>query len=378
MLGFGLVAAGLAVGQGPGPGETLPELRAEQDSTLSASLTMRGQVWIGDDLADSGTVVLHQVSALFSGALDSTGVDPSGTFELQLPGAPSPAEGDVYFASVRYDGVLYFGEALTSPAQLRNLYSVQAYRAIVPGPGTIVSLRTRNIFLEHARPGPGWEVTDLFEVQNPSRYTLVAGERSGEWNATWSHALPPGVTDFVVGQSDLSPNDGALDRGRVLTTAALPPGESVYLFRYRLPDDAVTIPQEGNTASMELLISEPAGVLTVTGLASADPVDLEGRTFRRFAGREMSAGRVVVQPGRPMSPARAIPLLAVALALALTGAGALLVMRRRPPATAVTPAVSRRRTLAEVARLDEARQQGRMHDDEYRRRRDRLLEELQR
>lgn len=345
-------------------------LPAPADEQLSGGFRVSGQLRVGEEFADSGSVVLHRVSGFFTGAVDSTKIGPGGTFELRVPETPIPGGGDVYFASVRWDDVVYFGPAIAEPPDPGAAYVVQAYPAAeaeVPPP-----VRVRNIFLERADPGPGWRAMDLFEVRNATSTTLVAGP-SG---ATWSYPLPPGAVEFVVGESDLSPGAASFSAGRVSVSAALRPGESVYLFRYRLPGDVLRIPLEGPTASMELLIREPAGELSVQGLAAAEPVELEGGTYRRFAGRDLAPATIVASRGATASePASSIPLLAAVLTLVLAVAGALVVARlqsrRRLP-----PAAARRQGLLEIAELDEAMSAGRVGTGEYQRRREQILRRL--
>ena len=72
-----------------------------------------GQVLIGDLPADSGTVVLHRVSAQSAAEIDSVRFAEGGAFEIRLPGDAGDGMDDVFFAAVRHQGVLYFGEAFT-------------------------------------------------------------------------------------------------------------------------------------------------------------------------------------------------------------------------------------------------------------------------
>lgn len=332
---------------------------------------LSGEVRVGEALASGGTVVLHRVSAFLSGEVDSAAVNPDGTFRLHAPQAPDPDGGDIYFASTRYQDVLYFGEAVTSvPDVDAPPYVIRAYPTAVGPPPTV---RVRNLFLEREDPGPGWNATDLFELRNPNTATLIASERG----ATWSHALPPGARDFSVGSSDLPPDAATFAAGRVRVSHAMPPGDRVFLFRYRVPGDSIVVPMEGLTASMELLVREPAGRLFVQGLAPAEPVELDGGTFRRFAGRDLAPATVLLAPRDARSPAEALPLLAGIMALVLALAGALVLARGQSPAhphSASPPA--RRRVLLQVAELDEALAAGEVEPAEHQRRRAQLLGRL--
>lgn len=335
-----------------------------------ATLVIAGEVHIGEELADSGTVVLHRVSAFFTGEMDSVSVGPGGGFEFVIPQLSEAPGDDVYFASIRYQGVLYFGGPVTEAADTVGTYLIRAYRAVGAGPGTRLPVRVRNTYVDRAESGTGWRVTDLFEIENLTRTTIIASENG----ASWSYGLPPGAVGFTVGQSDLASDAASFRGGRVHTSAPVPPGESVYLFHYRISDDAFTLPLEGATGSMELLFREPAGELTVGGLAAVGPIDMEGGTFQRFAGRDLAPSIVTVEPGQALTPSSSIPLVAVLLALALTVAGSLLAMRTRPRPARVTNA--RRQALVEIARLDEAWQRGELEVGDYDHRRRQWLREL--
>ena len=77
----------------------------------------------------------------------------------------------------------------------------------------------------------------------------------------------------------------------------MPPGESVYLFRYTIATDRFSVPMEGATGSMELLFREPTGELAVAGLANVPEVEIDGDRYRRFAGRDMAPSVVTVARG---------------------------------------------------------------------------------
>lgn len=356
-----LVAVAVAVASPLGAAQTSP-----------GSFVFRGEVLIGMQPADTGTAVLHRVSPLQSGPVDSVAVN-GGRFEFRVDAAPESAGLDVYFASVRYRDILYFGAPVTGPPDLEGeAYVVRAYPTVGARPDLAIPVTVRNVFVEKADPGPGWFVTDVFELENGMEFTVVASEEG----ATWSHPLPPGAVSFSVAPSDLRPEGASFSGGRVSVSTPIPPGELAYAFSYRIPADAFTLPMEGGALSMELLFREPAGQLTVTGLASVGPLDLEGVTFRRFAGREMATSVVVVEPGAPAAPIGSMPLLAVLLGLALTAAGSVLLFRARLRGLRV-PAARRRELLIAVARLDESWNAGEMDVEEYDRRRARLLLELE-
>lgn len=319
-----------------------------------------GQVLIGTAPADSGTVVLHRVAPGFAGEVDSLPIGPGGRFAL-----PLPAEGDsgVFFASVRVDGVLYFGSAIHGPSDLDSLYTVQAYPGVPAPPGSALPVRVRNLFVEVA--DTGWTVTDLFEVVNGGAGTLISGS-DGD---TWSHALPAGATDFRVGQSDLTADRTSLEDGRLRTSTPIVPGESIYLVQYRLPSGPVAIPSESATERFELLIREPGPELVVDGLAAVEPVEVEGTTYRRYAGSNLPPTVVRAEPGVRWDAPALIPWLGAGLALLLAALGAWVALRN-------AKSVDRGDVLVQVARLDEAMAAGTLDREDYERRRNRLLDSL--
>ena len=344
---------GLAHGQEPGGG------------------VLSGQVLVGDQPADSGTVVLHRVSSQFSGEIDSVPVGDGGAFEIRLPEVSGDGTDDVFVATIRYQNVLYIGEAITAHPAVEGTYLIQAYPAIPAAPGAGARIRIRNLFAEPLDPGPGWAVADYFELGNDTRATLVASEQG----PTWSHALPPEAADFRVG-SDLAPGMASFRDGRANVSAPILPGESVYLFRYTIPTERFSVPMEGTTGSMELLVREPAGEVAVTGLANVPEVEIEGVRYRRFAGRDVASSVVTVAEGGTAGPLGSVPLAAILITLALAGAGALVsarsqARRRRSPARR-----TRQEVLVAIARLDEEREAGRVPGKKYEQRRARLLEEL--
>jgi len=337
---------------------------------------LTGQVLIGDLPADSGTVVLHRVSQQFSGEIDSVRVGDGGVFEIRVPEVTGADDDDVFLAAIRYQDVLYVGEAITAqPESGAGTYVIQAYPAIPAAPGAGARIRVRNLFAEPLDPGPGWAVADYFELANDARATLVASEQG----PTWSHALPPEATDFRVGRtSDLSAAMASFRDGRVHVSAPMLPGGRtyLYLFRYTISSDGFTVPMEETTGSMELLIRESAGEVAVTGLLSVPVVEIEGVSYRRFAGRDMAPSVISVARGGDGAPLSPVSLAAVLLTLALAGAGALVAARSR---SARQPSASRRtrqEVLVAIARLDEEREAGRISTETYEQRRARLLGEL--
>ena len=307
---------------------------------------LNGQVLLGDSVLTGGTVVLHVLSDLTQGELDSTAVDNEGAFSLQLPRTPDPASGEFYFASVRRAGVMYFGPPITSAIQLDSLYQIQAYDTLLaPMEGVPVTLDARNIFLEQV--GESWRVTDLFQIRNDRDRTVVP--REGGY--TWSYPLAEGAQDVSTAEGEMSEDVVSFEEGSLVVRAALPPGERLFIVRYVLDLPEISVPTPGETEVFDLLVREPAPPLEVDGLQQTASVELDpGESYRRYAGENYSRPVLGVVLGEEMPPPP-VEWIAVVLAVVLAVSG--LIAFRGSAAKSVRAVRDRRAILLQLAHLDE-------------------------
>ncbi len=315
----------------------------QQDSPV-----LEGIILEGDSAVDSATVVLHRAGPGGSGEVDAVTVGTGGEFRFLLPDVPdAEIEGDVYFASVEYDGVLYFGRGIAALEDLDSLYVIQVFQAEeVPSEGLRLPLLARTLFLEFS--GEEWVATDAFLIDNPGTRTLVA-EPNG---IVWSYPLPPGATEPEVGESDLLPTAVTFEGGRVRVRAPLPPGGRLVMIRYRLPSLGSTIPAPGRTEDFELMIREPAPPLRLDGLEPLDVVEYGGATYRRYVGSELVDVNLTLIETEDQAPPP-LEWFALLATVFLAGGGILAYVRprRRVPA-GLGP--SREALILEVARIDDA------------------------
>ena len=280
-----------------------------------------GRLMLGGQPADTGTVVLHRVTPEEAGPVDSVRVEEDGDFELLLPGLPVPGSGEVFFASARYEGILYFGSAITEPAQLDSLYVVETHRTRrAPEGGLPFEVEVRNIFIDQ---GPmGWRATDLFQVRNDSAYTWVSGgDDVVDGAVVWSYPLPTGAVSPRVGQSDLSPDAVRFEDGGIQVYSPVPPGDRLFVIQYELEELEFSLPLPGETGIIEVLVDEAAPSLRMDGLRADQPVEMEpGSIYRRWSGQELSNRAVQVAPGREGDD-DVMPWIAFVLALILAAAG---------------------------------------------------------
>jgi hypothetical protein len=325
----------------------LPGLGAQ----VLARPVLNGQVLLGDSVLRSGRVVLHRVSQSSQGQVDSTRVHSDGTFSVRLPSVPDSSRSEVYFASVRYAGILYFGRALTVPVQLDSVYEIHAWDTTMVAPrGTPLTVEVRNLFLE--QDSGRWQVTDLFQVRNDTDRTLVAS--SG--GLVWRYPLATGASDATMGDMDVAQDAVGFEAGDMIIRAPLPPGERLFVARYHVPDPYLDLRLPGITEHLDILVREPAPPLDAPGFTPMDRIELEpGSSYRRYAAMQVRDGSVKLTRGKePRSPP--VRWYAVALSMVLASA-ALWAFRQGPGARALArePAQgSRRSLLVEIALLDES------------------------
>lgn len=295
---------------------------------------------------ESEWVVLHRVAADTAGAMDSITAAPDGSFAFRLPTVPDPGgRGDIYFASVEHQGIMYFGEPVTTAVQLDSLYLIEVYdTTAVPAGGVDLPLAVRYLVLEDATasegtPGDGaegWRVTDLLQLFNPGDRTLVPVEDG----PIWSYPLPDRARSVQIGAGDVGPDATRVEDGRLWLYAPLPPGQRQLIVRYTLESPEVTFSMPGRTEAAELLIREPAPPLTVEGLERGEQVEMgSGITYRRYAGSALSDATVRVTPGGEEDGGIGLPprWIAVILALLLGVVGVWAAMRRSPGGPVALP-----------------------------------------
>jgi hypothetical protein len=322
---FRLIAALLVLVPAGLGGQTPPEREPPASAgTAAFPSALRGQVLLEGTPVTGAPVTLHRVTQGAAGALDSVRTDAAGTFSFRLPAADT-AGFTVFFTAVTFRGIRYFGRPL-HPGDTGTDYNLEVFDTIGAGvAGAPPVLLSRRNVLMLPRPDGGWEVDELLRIENAGSLTVVSAYGA----PTWQHPLPPGATDFEIGDSDVAAEDIQRVGDRVLVTSAVPPGARDLLLRYRLRDGVAALPVGEATEIMNLLLRDPAGDVAVSGLAPGGAVAAEGETLRRFTGAKLSAGhRIIVNQasaaGAPLDPR----WTAVAVLLLLLTGGAAAAARR--------------------------------------------------
>ncbi len=319
---------------------------AQQDPPILGGIVLEG-----DSPLDAGTVVLHRVSPEGSGEVDTATVGPGGEFQFLLPAVPdADTQGDIFFASVDFEGVLYFGSAITALEQLDSLYVVRVFPAEeVPPEGVSLPVEVRTLFIEFF--GDEWVTTDLFAIDNRGTQTLVAQEGG----VVWSYPLPPGAYEPELGESDMPPDAVTFEGGRVLVSAPLPPGDRLLMIRYRLADLNSTIPAPGRTDVFELLVKEPFPPLRVEGLEPVDVVALgPGASYRRYGASELVDVILTLVETEEQGPPPLQWVALLATVMLATGGFLAYARPRRRVLAGPDPGLGREALILEVARIDDA------------------------
>ena len=276
---------------------------------------LNGRVIRGDDSVGVPAirVQLHMVTPDTATELDSVQAGPGGEFSFNLPTVPDPlGRGEVYFASVNYQGVLYVGPTVHQPDLLDSLNLLVVHdTTMAPEGGVELPLSLRYMILQP--DVQGWVVTDVMQVENSGSRTFVA--REGE--TVWRYPLPEGASDMVPGGGlDAPPESMRLIDGQLEIAAPMAPGMRQYMVQYRLPNSRLDTELPGTVRQFELLIREPAPLLSVTGLTLNEPAEMEpGVFYRRYSAVDVQDLRVLVMPGVAR---RGVPLQWLAVMMGLT------------------------------------------------------------
>ncbi len=298
-------------------------------------------------------VVLHRVGVDAANPIDSMRTRGDGTYAFAYR-----ATGDtnaVYFVSASRGGIAYFTPP-TREARVRGgMADLQVFDT-TSGPVPI-TVRGRHVIVTAPDTAqPVRTVIEVYELSNDSSLTRVPG--AGQV-ATFEAPLPAGVTEVIGGQGDISPDAVRADEGRVRVWAPISPGLKQFSFSYVLPlsQTELSVALEQDVPVMEVLVEDPRGSALGAGLTEVDPVQVDGRPFKRFLAQDLKAPASVTisAPGTQDSGSRTRVLLIVTAvgAAMLLGFG-MAIMRRGPDAFARRREPTPEALAAEIAALDAA------------------------
>jgi len=259
-------------------------------------------------------VTLHQVTRAGGHPLDSMRTDRAGRFSFHYP-APTDSNA-IHFVSVAYAGITYFSAPLRNPI-IRGEDADLTVFDTTSRPVTITQ-RGRHIVVSAPAANGSRSVIEVFELSNDTSVTRIAPPDG----STWSGGIPASATEFHVGDGDISADAVTAKDARVDVVAPIAPGLKQLSFSYDLPAKAfpLSIPAEHHTDVLEVLIEDSLGVASGAGLAEVDPVNVDGRHFRRFTARDVAPSavlRVVIATPPRLSRGAFIAIVALALGAAM-------------------------------------------------------------
>lgn len=276
-------------------------------------------------------VTLHQVTRAGGHPIDSMRTNRDGRFSFRYPDAADSTA--IHFVSVSYAGITYFSAPLRNPV-IRGDDADMTVFDTTSRPVTITQ-RGRHIVVSAAGVNGARQVIEVFELSNDSSVTRVAPPNG----STWSGGIPVSARGFNVGEGDISADAVTAKQGRVDVEAPIAPGLKQLSFSYELPASAfpLSIPAEHHTDVLEVLVEDSLGVASGAGLSEVDPVNVDGRHFRRFTARDVapaSVARVVIATPPRVSRGAFIAVVALALGAAMLVVLARATWRARRPAAA--------------------------------------------
>jgi hypothetical protein len=230
-------------------------------------------------------IVAHHIGQREQGPVDSLRSDAAGRFRFRIA---SPDSGAMYVVSTLYAGIGYFSE----PVSVREPGGADTLRLAVydtSSSGAPLNVGMRHVVVSAPGADGSRDVLDIVQVANPGATTRVA---RGGAAPTWRMRLPEGVQSFHVGESDVPATAVRQSGDTVLLSAPIPPGVKQLVMTYVLPrgEGALQVPIDQPTARLELLVEDSSASASGAMLAAANPVQLEGRTFRRFSASRIAAG----------------------------------------------------------------------------------------
>lgn len=323
-----------------------PPLAAQTGTrSIEGRISLPGPTPAGVGLAGAW-VVLHRVGPDTAGPLDSMRTAVNGGYRFRYR-----ATGDtlaVYFVSTSRGGVNYFTPPVREAAVrggMADLIVFDTTSAPIP-----IAVRGRHMIVTvpDSSSRRTRTVVEAFELSNDSSVTRVA---RGDDGVTFDVALPPGVNAVSAGQGDISDDAIRAINGRVAVNAPLSPGLRQLSFSYEIPldMDPFEVLVETPATVLEVLVEDPGALVQGAGLIAVDPVEIDGRPFKRFLAQDVAAAQtfsITIPPRASASGLRVMLIVTAVGAAMLLGLGMVLLRRG--------PGIRRREDDAEALALEAA------------------------
>jgi hypothetical protein len=331
-------------------------LLAAGPAAAQQGIRLDGRVLLGraaDSVPLAGAwVVLHEVTMAGGGPLDSLRAGRDGAFRL---GHAAPDTTALYMASTTYLGLTYFSQVVTGRDSTVVLEPLVVYDTSSTGPAIAVS--QRHIIVRNGEAGGRRSVLELVALANDGNVARIAGEPP---RPTWVGRLPAGVSDFEVGQGDLSSEAVRVVGDSVVVTAPVPPGVKQLVFSYTVPaGDELRLPMDQAAERLLVLLEDT----TVT--VAAGPLERRGvevfneQPFAVFSGvAPADGGAMVFRFSRSAFSPNMVVLIVVGLAGALLLLAIPLLRRTTPARLRAHPPDTPEALARTIAALDATYERG--------------------
>ncbi len=234
--------------------------------------------------------MLHKVTLSGGGPVDSADTDRNGTYRFGIAEFDTTA---MYVVSVEHDGIGYFTSPVrSSDGSSGTVDPLFVYDTSSTAPDLFLS--QRHVIVRPRSEEGTFQVLEILLIENRGRLTRSSPDSV---RPVWQGALPPGVVQFQVGESDVS--DRAVSRrgDTVVVTAPVPPGDRQIVISYLIPEGMMNfdIPIDNEVERFNLLVGDSSALVT-SNLTYMGIELLEDISFARYEGFGVSAGsRVLVQ-----------------------------------------------------------------------------------
>jgi hypothetical protein len=267
-------------------------------------------------------VVLHRVGRDVQGPIDSLFAGTNGEFRFRF----TPDTSAVYLLSSGWAGIEYF----SSPVHTDPTAPDTGLLVIVSDTSTTakVDVLSRHLVVSKPTSGGSRPVLEIVVLANASGATRVSSDST---RPTWVGGLPSGAINFQAGSGDFSSDALTFRHDSVLLFAPIAPGEKQIIYTYSLPAQTgpVKIAIPDTIAMFNVMLEEFGLAVKGGGLTKADSQQIEGRSFRQWAGPAVAGSVVTIEfPGKGLGR-WILPALVGALAIALVLVAGK-VMQRRP------------------------------------------------
>lgn len=299
--------------------------------TALTAQEVRGFVLDSDSVPVTGALVeLHRITEDSGAVADSTRSAVDGGFRFTIDAGPD--SGAVFLPSVRYRGILYWGNPVHGGGVAGDpeLQTVTVFdTAVVAGPSPDQPVSMRHVIITPL--ASGLQVEEVIDLPGRESRTLVAEGDAGLWHASLAAdahgvlASPGGVPEETLELTD----------GTVTFRGVLPPSGVRIAIGYFVSADRYALQVDHSTERLEVMVVEaPELEVEVTGLRERAPDGELGMAVRRFSATGLARGDRVSLRAELGAPGRGAAgvWFGVACVLAAGAVVSVVVGRRSAPA----------------------------------------------